>query len=206
LTISVPVVELTDKIPAHVLMSWDSQFLLPRQHLVLVISGFWGVYPPVQSDGTLSPAAIQSSTSLKFYVGLSRQYKPSKEHVVTSLRRYGLQSDQQNGVEDGIVEEYVDVDKESETGLIEDDGTFDKFSLSSSLESLFDEHFLQLLRVRRQLGLGWAAAEELHWRSQELQRSPIILVKGMQEVRFRSMYEQLTYSSCNIILSGTSSS
>ncbi|KAG1868338.1 hypothetical protein DFJ58DRAFT_858928 [Suillus subalutaceus] len=181
LTISVPVVELTDKIPAHVLMSWDSQFLRPRQHLVLVISGFWGVYPPVQSDGTLSPAAIHSSTSLKFYVGLSRQYKPSKEHVVASLRRYGLQSDQQNGAEDGVDEEYIDVDKESEMGSAEDDSTFDKFSLSSSLESLLDEHFLQLLRVRRQFKLGWAAAEELHWRSQELQTSHVILVKEMQE-------------------------
>ncbi|KAG2071233.1 hypothetical protein BDR04DRAFT_1075782 [Suillus decipiens] len=181
LTISVPVVELTDKIPAHVLMSWDNQFLLPRQHLVLVISGFWGVYPPVKSDGTLSSAAVHSSTSLKFYVGLSRQYKPSKEHVIASLRRYGLQSDQQNGVEDCMVEEEEDADKESETGLAEDDGTFDKFSLSSSLESLLDEHFLQLLQVRRQFKLGWAAAEELLWRSQELQRSPEILVKEMQE-------------------------
>ncbi|KAG2360227.1 hypothetical protein BDR07DRAFT_1413070 [Suillus spraguei] len=181
LTISVPVVELTDKIPAHVLMSWDSQFLLPRQHLVLVISGFWGVYPPVKSDGALSSAALHSCTSLKFYVGLSRQYKPSKEHVVASLHRYGLQSDQQNGVEDGMVEEEEDVDKESETGLAEDDSTFDKFSLSSSLESLLDEHFLRLLQVRRQFKLGWAAAEELHWRSQELQRSPEILVNEMQE-------------------------
>ncbi|KAG1824854.1 uncharacterized protein BJ212DRAFT_1322854 [Suillus subaureus] len=165
LTISVPVVELTDKIPAHVLMSWDSQFLLPRQHLVLVTSGFCGVYPPVQSDGTLSPAAIHSAP----------------QHVVASLRRYGLQSDQQNGIEDGVVEEYIDVDNASETGSAEDDGTFDKFSLSSSLESLLDEHFLQLLRVRRQFKLGWAAAEELLWRSQELQRSPAILVKEMQE-------------------------
>jgi ubiquitin-conjugating enzyme E2 Q len=66
------------------------------------------------------------------------EYQPSKEHVVTSLRRYGLQSDQQSG----IVEEYIDIDKRSETGLTEDDGTFDKFSLSSSLESLPDEHFL----------------------------------------------------------------
>ncbi|KAG1769061.1 hypothetical protein EV702DRAFT_1181859 [Suillus placidus] len=181
LTISVPVMELTDKIPAHVLMSWDSQFLLPCQHLVLVISGFWGVYPPVQSDGTLSPAAIHSCTSLKFYVGLSRQYKPSKEHVIASLRRYGLQSDQQNGVEDGMVEESIDVDKESEPGSAEDDGTFDKFSMSSSLESLLDEHFLQLLQVRRQFKLGWAAAEELHWRSQELQRSPTVIVEEMQE-------------------------
>ncbi|KAG0696497.1 hypothetical protein DFH29DRAFT_984602 [Suillus ampliporus] len=181
LTISVPVVELTDKIPAHVLMSWDSQFLLPRQHLVLVISGFWGVYPPIQSDGTLSSAAIHSCTSLKFYVGLSRRYKPSREHVTTSLRQYGLQLDQQDSVEDGVAEDYIDVDKESETGPAQDDGTFDKLSLSSSLESLLDEHFLQVLRIRRQFKLGWAAAEELHWRSQELQRSPAVLVTEMQE-------------------------
>lgn len=178
LTISVPVVELTDKIPAHVLMSWDSQFLLPCQHLVLLISGFRGIYPPVQSDGTLSPAAIRSCTSLNFCVGLSRNYKPSKGHVIALLRRYGLHSDQQNGVEDGTFEEHVDVEMESET---EDDGAFDKFSLTSSLESLFNEHFLHLLRVRRQFKLGWAAAEELYWRSQELQRTPAVLVKEMQE-------------------------
>jgi ubiquitin-conjugating enzyme E2 Q len=188
-------VELADKIPAHVLMSWDNQFLLPRQHLVLVIAGLWGVYPPVQSDGTLSPAAIQSCTSLKFYVGLSRQYKPSKKHVIASLRRYGLQSDQQNGVEDGVVEEYTNVDEKSKVGPAEDDGTFDKFSLSSSLESLLDEHFLPLLRVRRQFKLGWAAAEELHWRSQELQRSHEVLLKEMQEVCFRSTKVIVIYSS-----------
>ncbi|KIK41799.1 hypothetical protein CY34DRAFT_24232 [Suillus luteus UH-Slu-Lm8-n1] len=182
LTISVPMVELADKISAHVLMSWDSQFLIPRQHLVLVISGLLGVYPPVQSDGTLSPAAIHSGISLKFYVGLSRQYKPSKEHVTASFRRYGLQSDQQNGVEDSnIVEEDIDIDKVPEMGSVEDVGTFDKFSLSSSFESLLDEHFLQLLRVRRQYKLGWAAAEELHWRSQELQKPHAVLVNEMQE-------------------------
>ncbi|KAG2129598.1 hypothetical protein DEU56DRAFT_872472 [Suillus clintonianus] len=164
--------------------SGSSEFFLTVSvpvHLVLVISGFWGVYPPVQSDGTLSPAAVNSCTSLKFYVGLSRQYKPSKEHVITSLRQYGLQSDQHNGVEDGMVKEYIDVDKDSETGPEQDDGAFDKFSLSSSLESLLDKHFLQLLRLRRQFKLGWASAEELHWRSQELQKSPVILVKEMQE-------------------------
>ncbi|KAG1726823.1 hypothetical protein EDB19DRAFT_1751380 [Suillus lakei] len=186
LTISVPVVELTDKIPAHVLMSWDSQFLLPRQHLVLVISGFWGVYPPVQSDGTLTLATIHSCTSLKFYVGLSRKYKPSKEHVIASLRRYGLQSEQQNGVEDDMVEEYIDVDKESDTGL------------SSSLESLLDEHFLQLLRVRREFKLGWAAAEELHWRSQELQRPPAVLVKEMQE-ELRQVEEEEQHCHINLL-------
>ncbi|KAG1734953.1 uncharacterized protein EDB91DRAFT_1146148 [Suillus paluster] len=136
LTISVPVVELTDKIPAHVLMSWDSQFLLPRQNLVL--GYLW-----ILGDGTLTSAAVHSCTSLKFYVGLSRQYKPSREHVTTSLRQYGLQLDQQDRY-------VIDVDKEPETGSAQDDGTFDKLSLSSSLESLLDEHFLQVLRELRQ--------------------------------------------------------
>ncbi|OAX33300.1 hypothetical protein K503DRAFT_786591, partial [Rhizopogon vinicolor AM-OR11-026] len=74
-----------------------------------------------------------------------------------------------------LTEEYIDVDEEP------DNGTFDKLSLSSSLESLLDEHFLLLLRFRRQFNIGWAAAEELNWRSRELQKSPAILVTEIQE-------------------------
>ncbi|OJA08554.1 hypothetical protein AZE42_06638, partial [Rhizopogon vesiculosus] len=105
LTISLPVVELTEKIPAHALMSWDSQFLIPGQHLVLAISGFRGVYPPILNDGTPTAAASWSGASLKFNVGFSQRYKPSKEHVSTSLRQYGLQFNQSD-----LTEEYIDVE------------------------------------------------------------------------------------------------
>lgn len=171
-------VELAEIIPAHVLMSWDSQFLLPRQHLVLVISGFRGVYPPIRVDGTLTSAALCSGTSLKFNVGFSQQYKPLKERVAASLRQSGLQF---NG---GLIEDCIDVDEEYDNI----NGTFDKLSLSSSFESLLDEHFLSLLRLRQQFNLGWAAAEELRWRSQELQKSPAILVTEMQEARYSTHY------------------
>jgi ubiquitin-conjugating enzyme E2 Q len=177
LTVSVPVVELTEKIPAHVLMSWDSQFLLPCQHLVLVMTGFRGVYPPIRSDGTLTTTALWSGASLKFNVGFSRKYKPSKEHVSASLRQYGLQLNQSD-LKNESAEDYIDVDEEF------DNNTFDKTSLSSSLESLFDEHFLPLLRLRQEFKLGWAAAEELHWNSRALQESPAHVVTKMQEVRY----------------------
>ena len=36
-------------------------------------------------------------------------------------------------------------------------------SLSTSLESLLNQQFLQLLRLRRKFNLGWAGAEELLW-------------------------------------------
>ncbi|KAJ8597247.1 hypothetical protein M405DRAFT_587353 [Rhizopogon salebrosus TDB-379] len=174
LTVSVPVVELTEKIPAHALMSWDSQFLLPCQHLVLVMTGFRGVYPPIRSDGTLTTTALCSGASLKFNVGFSRKYKPSKEHVSASLRQYGLQLNQSD-LKNELAEDYIDVDEEF------DNNTFDKTSLSSSLESLFDEHFLPLLRLRQEFKLGWAAAEELHWNSRALQESPAHVVTKMQE-------------------------
>ncbi|OJA08553.1 hypothetical protein AZE42_06639 [Rhizopogon vesiculosus] len=77
-----------------------------------------------------------------------------------------------------LTEEYIDIEEES------DNGTFDKLSLSSSLESLLDEHFLSLLRFRRQFNIGWAAAEELNWRSRELQKSPAILATEIQEARY----------------------
>jgi len=169
LTVSIPVVELTEKIPAHVLMSWDNQFLLPCQHLVLAISGFRGVYPLIRADGTLTTAALWSGTSLRFNVGFTRRHKPSMGCVTTSFRRYGLQ----------FTDDVIDVDGEPDN--VND--TFDKLSLSSSLESLLNDHFLHLLRLRRQFNLGWAAAEELHWRSQHLQKSPATLVADMQDAR-----------------------
>lgn len=167
-------VELTERIPAHALMSWDSQFLLPNQHLVLVIAGFRGVYPPIRNDGTFTNTAAWSGVSLKFNVGFSRQYKPSKEHVANSLRQYGLQFNERRN------EDNINIDDEPEND------TFDKLSLSSSLESLLDEHFLPLLRLRRQFNLGWAAAEELHWKSRELQTSPTVLVTEINKARYET--------------------
>jgi len=93
----------------------------------------------------------------------------------------------QDDVEDGPTEDYMDVEEALEVRSAQDNGTFDKLSLSSSLESLLDEHFIEVVRLRRQFKIGWAAAEELHWRSQDLLKSPEILVTEMQHVRFRAI-------------------
>ena len=49
-----------------------------------------------------------------------------------------------------------------------DEGRFDSFSLSSSLESLMDQSFLKIVQLRRKFDLGWAGAEFLH---SEIERS-----------------------------------
>ncbi|KAH6905576.1 hypothetical protein BKA70DRAFT_1372977 [Coprinopsis sp. MPI-PUGE-AT-0042] len=179
LSVSIPVIRLAETIPPRALMAWDRRLLSRYQHLVLLISGFHGLYPVLNTDGTYTPAASQLQVNLTFKVGLSGQYKPGKEQAQDVVRKHGLI---QNDAEDELrileeklaqekaMAEFWDADadevppeeeeppKEEEP---EDPGRFDRFSLTSSLESLFQQSFVQLVQLRRRFDIGWAGAELL---------------------------------------------
>ncbi|KAF9047184.1 hypothetical protein BDZ89DRAFT_1089351 [Hymenopellis radicata] len=191
LSVSVPVITLSDSIPPQALMAWDRRLLSRSQHLVLLISGLRGIYPAISSDGVYTPAAKNASVQLKFQVGLSGRYKPSELNAKEAVRKYGLVL-QDAEDELRIQEEKAaaaaafaewDPDAEEDPTMIvpptftaaeedEDDGRFDKFSLSSSFESLLDQNFLKVVQLRRKFGLGWAGAEVLHAQAEQSQMAP----------------------------------
>ncbi|KAJ3509436.1 hypothetical protein NLJ89_g5227 [Agrocybe chaxingu] len=179
LSISLPVVELANSIPPRALMAWDRRLLSCSQYLTLLISGFRGLYPVLESDGFYTASAQRLATTLTFKVGLSEKYKPGKDQVQEVVRKHGLiiqdaedelriqaeleaaQKAKYYDWEDDFTEDepMAEVVEEVE---VADPGRFDRFSMSSSLESLMDASFLKLVQLRRKFGLGWAGAELLH--------------------------------------------
>jgi ubiquitin-conjugating enzyme E2 Q len=161
-------------------MAWDRRLLSRSQYLCILISGFRGNYPAISPDGTLNPVAQQFGTALNFKVGLTPRYKPGKEFAKDAARTFGLiindaEDDLRIQAEKAAAFESLDLDVEAdpyaESALMgqtvieepeeEDEGGFDRFSLSSSLESLLDQALLKVIQIRRQFGLGWAGAEVL---------------------------------------------
>lgn len=177
LSVSLPVITLADSIPPRALMAWDRRLLSRSQHLTLLISGFRGVYPVITADGTYTSAAHMIGATLSFKVGLSQRYKPGRDQVQEAVRRHGLiiqdaedelrlQAEklaQQQQMYDWDIDTPMDLAPESveEEEPEEDEGRFDRFSLSSSLESLIDQAFLKVVQLRRKYALGWAGAEVL---------------------------------------------
>ncbi|THU91820.1 hypothetical protein K435DRAFT_829796 [Dendrothele bispora CBS 962.96] len=193
MSVSLPIIDLAEKVEPRALGAWDRKLLNPPMgiphHLVLLISGWRGVYPyPIRDARSSSSASSSaSSSSLKFKVGLSSSYKPTPENVREAYRSFGLivndaedelalklekerfealamgflDSDDlcpsevlgNDDLLEGIDEENVDEEPEK--------GTFESFALSSSLESLMDQHFLKLVGIRMRWALGWAGAETL---------------------------------------------
>ncbi|OSC99575.1 hypothetical protein PYCCODRAFT_1446686 [Trametes coccinea BRFM310] len=201
LTVSLPAKSLADIISPHALLAWDRQLLTGPQYLTLLISGTRGVYPVVKADGRLTHSAAARSTVLQFRVGLTPNYKPDKDITVELMRRYGLQdgdSDKQLSEDASDDDEIEDVDAlddlssdEGEVNEIEEEteeqarsAGFRPFSLSSSLESLLNGHFLHLLQLRLDYGLGWAGAEVLRWEIESSQsRAEDILLHKEREIR-----------------------
>lgn len=160
-------------------MAWDRRLLSHSQHLTLLISGFRGIYPPINTNGTYVNAARHSGTALTFKVGLTKKYKPGKEYAKDAGRTFGLitedpedesriQAEKSAAIEAMEYEYDADVYVEPSLGNsvppqqeVEDEGKFDRFSLSSSLESLLDHALLKVIQLRKQFGLGWAGAEVL---------------------------------------------
>jgi ubiquitin-conjugating enzyme E2 Q len=176
---SLPVITLADAIPPRALMAWDRRLLSRFQNLTLLISNLRGIYPPIGGDGTYTSAAQRAGTAVTFKVGLTLKYKPGKEFAQEAGRTFGLithdaedelriKSEKAAALEfdfdyesehfgEAVPPVQAPVEEEEE----EDEGRFDKFSLSSSLESLLDHAFLKVVQLRRKFGLGWAGAELL---------------------------------------------
>lgn len=177
-SVSLPVITLAKLIPPHALMAWDRRLLSCSQHFTLLISGFRGLYPVLENDGAYTSAAQRLSVSLGFKVGLSLKYKPGTEQALEIVRKHGLitqdaedelriqaelaaQQPRFEWAEDEDEPMPAELALEEEAEVI-DEGRFDGFSLSSSLESLMDQSFLKIVQLRRKFGLGWAGAELLH--------------------------------------------
>ncbi|KAF8190600.1 hypothetical protein K438DRAFT_1831354 [Mycena galopus ATCC 62051] len=93
-SVSMPVVRLTETIPAQALVAWDRRLLnTPRaRHLVLLISGFGtgaagvSAYPPLGENGVPKRKGL----GLRFQVGVCARYKPDREHAIEAGRTFGL--------------------------------------------------------------------------------------------------------------------
>ncbi|KAI0773052.1 hypothetical protein BD413DRAFT_538699, partial [Trametes elegans] len=205
LSVSLPAKFLAEMIAPRALVAWDKRLLSGSRHLTLLVSGLRGVYPVVQSDGTLTQTAIAHSAALQFRVGLSAEYKPTKEDTVELLRRFGLKEEhavqpnaQSEETEEIPLRDDTDDDPEPPLDEFEADNDLEleyplsteadrtqgflPFSLSSSLESLLNGHFLAIMQLRLQHGLGWASAEVLRWEIENTQRSAAEILREKGEV------------------------
>lgn len=206
-------------------MAWDRRLLASSQHLTLLITGFHGLYPVLESDASYSAAAQRLGVGLTFKVGLSKSYKPGNEHVQEVVRKHGLiiqdaedelriqaeiaaqrakmydwdaeNEDDEPMQPDVVVEEEPEVD---------DSGQFDRFSLSSSLESLMDQSFLKIVKLRRKFSLGWAGAEFLDAEVEKSQWKEEDIFAAKEKVMFKfpcsrdTLHESLPSSSGQLIL------
>lgn len=190
LTVSTPVVALN--IPGRALMAWDRCLLSKSQRLTLVIAGFQGVYPPLTSEGDYRLPL--RTGALKFRVGLTKRYKPGKEQAQDAVREYALVSKDEepeqdptsvDSDEDGTADECAPQTLTSEpvsTGGEEDEGRFDKFSLSESLDSLMNHTLMRVIPLRLKFGLGWAGAESLLAEVERSQRRAEDVYSSMKTV------------------------
>lgn len=191
LSVSIPVIKLANDIPPRALMAWDRRLLSRTQHLTLLISGLRGTYPVLNSQGELTGEASKRGTSLQFKVGLTRRYKPSKEHALEAKRTFGLIDEDPDEVpwsamEDPLMTVDGGIDNspwEEEEDEGEDEGRLDSFSLSNSLESLLDHSLLRVIRTRIKFKLGWAGAELLISESERQQQSVDHIVATNRKVR-----------------------
>ena len=182
-----PAKYLANTIPARALMAWDKRLLSRPQHLTLLISGLRGVYPIVEPNATYNHAAHVHGAVPQFRVGLTTDYKPTPEDATETVRKFGLKEESNVDPEEPEPTEdlpfdgyYDDEDYFDSTPPIEEEApkeeepeiAFRSFSLSSSLESLLNSHFLPIVQFRIQYDLGWAGAETLRWEVERSQQPP----------------------------------
>jgi ubiquitin-conjugating enzyme E2 Q len=207
LSISLPLITLANLVPPRALMAWDRRLLASPQHLTLLLSGFHGLYPVLECDASYTPIAQRLGVCLNFKVGLCERYKPGRDHVQEIIRKHGLvtleaeddlriqeeRSAQQimlsaEGEMEGDDETFQDVMVGTEKCTSVDPDRFDRFSLSSSLESLMDQSFLKLVQIRRKYGLGWAGAEVLHSESEKLQMKEHDVLTLKSKAKFTTVF------------------
>ncbi|CAL1702918.1 unnamed protein product [Somion occarium] len=195
LSVSIPVISLASDIEPRALMAWDSRMLSESHHLTLVISGMRNIYPVLQSDGTFVPnIAARGIQNLQFRVGLTSRYKPDKDLVLTLIRNYGLQAKDEelqpqlppppshDYYLDGEEDESDEVPSFPEAGPQPEENDHPKFhfSLSTSLESLLHDRFLQAVQLRLKYKIGWAAAELLISRADQVQQRPEAIIHDLR--------------------------
>ncbi|KAF8129886.1 hypothetical protein EV363DRAFT_1432403 [Boletus edulis] len=207
LSVSLPVVDLFQRILPHALLAWDRHFLEPGLHLTLLISGFNGVYPVLQQDGTHTQNYLRTGSTLKYKVGFTQNYKPSGNNAAGAFREFFLRDMDKDKKEDAN-------DATSGSDMLDlasdpDPGMFRRMSLSTPLESLLDQQLFRLLQLRRRFSLGWAGAEELLWQSEIAQADPAtVLQQKKKEIKIAESDEKQLFDS-NILPSdpvGTSGS
>ncbi|KAI0073974.1 hypothetical protein K474DRAFT_119925 [Panus rudis PR-1116 ss-1] len=197
LSVSIPVVSLAKGISPRALMAWDSRLLSENHHLTLVVSGMRDSYPALQSDGTLIPSlSARGVGNLRFRVGLTPRYKPTKELTKELVRNFALKAKDTTEESSMPQPSYDDAPAweraEQEARLLEEAEKLDEqnlsesesakfiFSLSTSLESLLQDRFLSALQLRLQYGLGWAAAELLISQALQRQKRPEDIVREIR--------------------------
>ncbi|RDX46333.1 hypothetical protein OH76DRAFT_1407058 [Lentinus brumalis] len=203
LSVSLPAKSLADTISARALMAWDKHLLSRAQHLTLLVSGLRGVYPFVEHDATFTQSVHFHGVAPQFRVGLTSDYKPTKEDASETIRKYGLKEEYDAHPAPEPVQEplyldddYLDYEDSStdDVGALNGEATedteehaagFRPFSLSSSLESLLNGHFLRILQFRIQYKLGWAGAERLLWEVEGTQQ-PAGDIMRLREAYIRS--------------------
>ncbi|KAJ7613240.1 hypothetical protein B0H17DRAFT_701882 [Mycena rosella] len=188
LSVSLPTVRLTQTIPAQALVAWDRRLLgAPRaRHLVLLISGLATAYPPLTPAGDYARQGMR----LRFQVGVCGRYKPDRAAAVEAGRTFGLvgkdaEDEMREAKErerrareaamleweggedsfDGFDAGDATAPEEEDAGA-EDDGGFERFSLSSSLETLLDAQLVKLIWVRRTYGSGGRGGGDVHARGE----------------------------------------
>jgi len=173
-----PVTKLN--VPVRALVAWDRRLLSTSRHIVLMMSGMQARWPAISADGT-----VLGGANIHFHVGLSKNYKPSTASVVHAVRTFALRDDELEA-EPEVEPEPFDPDmdpweaeqraqqreRERIAALPVDENAFEKFSLSSSLDSLLDHKLLPLIKLRLQYELGWAGAEMLLTLSEKYQKKP----------------------------------
>jgi ubiquitin-conjugating enzyme E2 Q len=194
-------------------MAWDRRLLASSQHLTLLISGFHGLYPVLQSDASYTPTAQRLGVCLNFKVGLSARYKPGTVQVREVIRKHGLiakdaedefKTQEQLAAQQAKLHEWGSdqEDNQDPAPVVEeviDPDCFDRFSLSSSLESLMDQSFLKLVQIRRKFGLGWAGAELLHAENEKTQMSEADVLAARLTVSGPILERRKTHCICQEI-------
>lgn len=190
ISVSLPIVQLARRIPLRVLTAWDKRLLVRTQHLTLLISGLGREYPILEPDGEYRREAKNAGLDLSFRVGLCQRYKPSKDQALELVRKHGLQTIEEPlqpppealGLDDEDIIDDAQEERETTPEFEETDpGHLEKFSLSTSLESVLQNLFLPVLRLRLKYQLGWAGAEALHADVETLQQSPDVLFAYREE-------------------------
>ena len=183
-SVSSPVIQLARTIPLRVLSAWDKRLLARTQHFTLLISGLGREYPILDPDGEYRREAKNAGVDLSFKVGLCQRYKPSKDQALDLVRKHGLKTSEESAQPPpGVVSADDEDDEENfqqeraptpESEEL-DPGHLERFSLSTSLESVLQNLFLPALRLRLKYQLGWAGAETLLADVETLQQSPDML-------------------------------